>query len=522
MRPWSTIGAIALGVCTLGVSADSNSTSKRGISFIPETPPSDYDILLSSDSSPITWYYTWTPRPAPEDHIFPWGARSDVEFVPTLHSIGDGDLEKDIEELDSLADSSEHLFTFNEPDGTTDSGGSAITPREAAEAYIEQVVPLRERFRISHPSVTGSERGLEWLREFDSACREIDPESGCPTDFVVAHWYGGLDGLIWWLKELADLYVSGDYGFESEDDFEIWIKELGIPGAPLEANRVMMEQALPYLDGLNYVKKYAWFGTFRPQQANEWTGEGVALFQDDGGLTAIGALYLGGEANGFQVGDRGRDSPQPPEEDDDSNNDNDSNVGDDSEQNDNESLAARTRTGTLATWILTGLHQVFLVTVVLFRVGARRVPGLKHRLPNGVEHISQAMIQEKPFEEAPATIAEGSVDVASAVERISRDARLARKRFRKEKNHRVSKVAGSGSDAPNKSCICFIHAEENPDHPWLVSQADYRKFYTQETHAFLRDRDYFGIIEYTDFPGYGSLEIMQNLFLDFNEAAKRG
>ncbi|RYP49468.1 hypothetical protein DL768_004827 [Monosporascus sp. mg162] len=343
MEPLSMIGAIALGVCALGVSADSNSTSKRGISFIPETPPADYDILLSSESSPITWYYTWSPRPAPEDHIFPWGARSGIEFVPTLHSIGDGRLERDIEELGSLTDSSKHLFTFNEPDGTTDSGGSAITPREAAEAYIEQIVPLRERFRISHPSVTGSERGLGWLREFDSACREIDPENGCPTDFVVAHWYGGLEGLIWWLENLVDLYVSGNYGFESENDLEIWIKELGIPGAPAEANQEMMEQTLPYLDGLNYVNKYAWFGTFRPQQANEWTGEGVALFQDDGGLTAIGALYLGGEANGFQVGDRGRDSPQPPEEDDDNN---------------DESVGARAMTGILGTWILTILAGI--------------------------------------------------------------------------------------------------------------------------------------------------------------------
>ncbi|RYP89961.1 hypothetical protein DL770_003919 [Monosporascus sp. CRB-9-2] len=404
MRPLSTIGAIALGACTLGVSADSNSTSKRGISFIPETPPSDYDILLSSDSSPITWYYTWSPRPAPEDHIFPWGVRSGIEFVPTLHSIGDGDLERDIERLGNLTDSSQHLFTFNEPDGTTDSGGSAISPREAAEAYIEQIVPLRERFRVSHPSVTGSERGLQWLRDFDSACREIDPENGCPTDFVVAHWYGGLEGLIWWLERLVDLYVSGDYGFESEDNLEIWIKELGIPGAPLEANRVMMEQTLPYLDGLNYVKKYAWFGTFRPQQANEWTGEGVALFQDDGGLTAIGALYLGGEANGFQVGDRGRDPPQPPEEDGDNNED--SNEGDDNEQNDDESIAARARTGILGTWILT----FFLEAAALFRLLSETGSGLKHRLPSGVKQIPRATIQEKPFEKAPTMIAEGSVD----------------------------------------------------------------------------------------------------------------
>lgn len=339
MRPWTTILAVVLGIITitLGVSTEyaNNATSKRGISFIPETAASDYDILLSSNSSPIAWYYTWSPVPAPAAQIFPWGGGSDIEFVPTLQGLGDGDLAEDIKKLGNLTSASKHLFTFNEPDGTTESGGSAITPREAAEAYIQQIVPLRARFRISHPSVTGSQRGLQWLRDFDSACREIDPEHGCPTDFVVAHWYGDLGGLAWWLGQLVGLYVNGgQHGFESEEDLEIWVKELGIAAAPEEANVGMMEQALPYLDGLTYVKRYAWFGTFRPQWANEWTGTGVALFQEDGGLTDLGALYLGGEANGFRAGDKGRDPPPPPEDGDDNNDGDENSDGDDNNDGD--------------------------------------------------------------------------------------------------------------------------------------------------------------------------------------------
>ncbi|KAK7757611.1 hypothetical protein SLS62_000626 [Diatrype stigma] len=372
MRPLITIPILVLGFFALAVSTESIATSKRGISFMPETPSSDYDILLSSNSSPIAWYYTWSPIPAPAEQIFPWGDGSDIEFVPTLHSIGDGDLAEDIEKLSNLTDASKHLFTFNEPDGTTDSGGSAIGPREAAVAYIQQIVPLRARFKISHPSVTGSERGLQWLRDFELACREIDPEDGCPTDFVVAHWYGDLGGLAWWLGQLVDLYVNGgQHGFESEYDLEIWVKELGIPAEPEEANLAMMEQALPYLDGLGYVKHYAWFGTFRPQQANEWTGTGVALFQADGGLTDIGALYLGGEANGFQAGDKGRDPPPPPEDDDDDNNEGDldgddynggsQEDGDNSdEQSGDESIAASVDVGRiLGTYLSAALVGAF-------------------------------------------------------------------------------------------------------------------------------------------------------------------
>ncbi|RYP02286.1 hypothetical protein DL764_005852 [Monosporascus ibericus] len=491
MRPLSRICATALGVCTLGVSADSNSTSKRGISFIPETPPSDYDILLSSDSSPITWYYTWSPRPAPEDHIFPWGARSGIEFVPTLHSIGDGDLERDIERLGSLPDSSKNLFTFNEPDGTTDSGGSAITPREAAEAYIEQIVPLRERFRVSHPSVTGSERGLEWLREFDSACREIDPENGCPTDFVVAHWYGGLEGLTWWLEELVDLYVSGDYGFESEDDLELWIKELGIPGAPAEANQVMMEQTLPYLDGLNYVAKYAWFGTFRPQQANEWTGEGVALFQDDGGLTAIGALYLGGEANGFQVGDQGRDPPQPPEEDD------DSNEGDDNEQDDSEGVATRVRTGVLGARFKLVQIGSYFVGNALKRAASNKG---KSRVSKAAKISSNGPGPRRSKRWAAVSgSANGDTDYNTTWGDLDRDEDESDEDDEAEPGGSDSESEGKSSPeagrigprCPNKNCFCFISTKENPDHPGSSAR-------------------------------YDGLEVIQNLFLGFNEAAECG
>lgn len=72
-----------------------------------------------------------------------------------------------------------------------------------------------------------------------------------------------------------------------------------------DANAQMMNQTLPYLDKLEYVEKYAWFGAFRPNDANEWTGDGVALFNGDGGLTKVGALYMGGDENDFKEGQQG-------------------------------------------------------------------------------------------------------------------------------------------------------------------------------------------------------------------------
>jgi hypothetical protein len=150
---------------------------------------------------------------------------------------------------------------------------------------------------------TGSGNGLDWLRRFNESCFDIDSENGCPTDFITAHWYGGFEGLASWIGTLDEFYNANRS--DDEPRLKIWITELALPQADAQATVQMMNQTLPYLDGLEYVEKYAWFGAFRTDDANEWTGDGVALFDDDGGLTELGALYMGGEGNGFSIGQKG-------------------------------------------------------------------------------------------------------------------------------------------------------------------------------------------------------------------------
>lgn len=301
-RKLSCMATVAAGIlATSVVVARDKPSTKRGMSYIgnADSHSEDYSVLLSSQS-PINWYFTWSPIPAPSD-IFPENAESRIEFVPALPALDN--LDDNIDALGRLPSTSKHLFTFNEPDGTTDSGGSSISPDDAAKAYIEKIVPLRDRFQISHPSVTGSPRGLQWLNDFNSSCWDIDSDNGCPADFVTAHWYGEFTGLSSWLDQLTMWYNQSRSGIE--EDVRVWLKEFALPQADQDTTFGMMNQSLPYLDQLKYVEKYAWFGVFRPKEANEWTGDGLALFQGDGGLNELGAYYLGGEANGFQVGQGG-------------------------------------------------------------------------------------------------------------------------------------------------------------------------------------------------------------------------
>ncbi|KAI1449282.1 hypothetical protein F5Y02DRAFT_370981 [Annulohypoxylon stygium] len=94
-----------------------------------------------------------------------------------------------------------------------------------------------------------------------------------------------------------------------------------------------------------------------------------------------------------------------------------------------------------------------------------------------------------------------------------------------KKKDEDNKAEGETRDGPGcgkKHCLCLKPALQNPDHPWLVSMAGYRKFRTQLMHLDLRDPDTFQMYTFNDHASYGCIEIMENLFLDYEEAAERG
>lgn len=285
------------------VSQESDSASKQGLAYIGDSHEGDIDLLLSPNSR-ISWYYTWSAYPVQN-------VNSTLTFVPLIHGVDDASSPEVQGAISSLPATSTHLLAFNEPDGTTSSGGSSISPSDAAQAYIDNIVPLRtsssRSWNISHPSVTGSGNGLNWLRDFNEACWDIDPDNGCPSDFVALHWYGNFEGLASWIGTMRDYYTnSSDSGAVDPDNLKFWITEIALPQQDEDDTVAMMNQSLSYLDSLDYVESYSWFGAFRKDNdVNGFVGDNVALFDDDGGLTDAGALYLGGEEAGFEEGMKG-------------------------------------------------------------------------------------------------------------------------------------------------------------------------------------------------------------------------
>jgi hypothetical protein len=274
-----------------------SATTKQGLAYISGIAGYDLSVLISA-KTPISWYHGWTLDQTPN-------INSTIEFVPMIPNLDLAEPAQFNSVLSGAPDLSTHLLTFNEPDGTTDSGGSAIDPDDAARSYIDNLVPLRSNttraWNISHPAVTGSTQGLDWLRSFNSSCYDLDP-AGCPTDFVAVHWYGDAVGLQSWLTTLYDFY-NPDNSTNSTTKF--WITEFALPQGDENATVTMLEQSMAFLDKLDYVEKYAWFGAFRTNAANSFTGSEVALFDDNGGLTELGSVYLGGDQNGFVEGMKG-------------------------------------------------------------------------------------------------------------------------------------------------------------------------------------------------------------------------
>lgn len=135
--------------------------------------------------------------------------------------------------------------------------------------------------------------GLNWLSQFNQSCYTISPSTGCPTDFVAAHYYGDFPGMASWLGTLHAFYPGK----------QIYVTEFAIPQASPAVTASMLETSLPWLDSLDWIAGYAWFGLFRINEANGFTGQGPAMIDNNGGLTEVGSLYLGGEDRGYRVGE---------------------------------------------------------------------------------------------------------------------------------------------------------------------------------------------------------------------------
>ncbi|KAI5845061.1 glycosyl hydrolase catalytic core-domain-containing protein [Morchella snyderi] len=249
------------------ISHAQTTSDKRGLTYLTPEHPNDDEALLSSDSS-LTWYYSYKSLPD--------AAVTGLEFVPMLWGDHDNTFVADVT---SQLPNVKYVLGFNEPDMSLDVGGTEISPERAAFLWKRDIQPLKGQVKLGAPAVSSAEWGMPWLKSFFDAC------DGCSFDFIPIHWYGNFEGLA---SHLGHYHVTFP-------DQKLWITELGYAHVDLQATEDFFNSTVNYLDNLDYVERYSWFGAFRADVSN--VGPNGAMLSADGKLTDIGLWYLGLEGS---------------------------------------------------------------------------------------------------------------------------------------------------------------------------------------------------------------------------------
>jgi len=236
--------------------------AKRGLSY----PDSDNiaDILnINQTNSLISWQYDWGITPPPNL------AQSGVQYVPMQWGSGG------IENLSDAvtAQGAQILLTFNEPDFNEQSN---IDPNDAAQLWMEYIEPLKSKgVRLGGPAVSSGSTGVPWLTSFFAAC------SNCTIDFIPIHWYGeGVEGFYSYLFQ-----IYSQFGNRT-----IWVTEYADTSLNDTEVLTFLNQTMDYMDTLDFVERYAWFGYFRPEN-----GSAYNMMNNDGSLNTLGELYIGAD-----------------------------------------------------------------------------------------------------------------------------------------------------------------------------------------------------------------------------------
>ncbi|MCJ1355631.1 MAG: hypothetical protein MMC33_005623 [Icmadophila ericetorum] len=244
-------------------------SSKRGLVYVPSKISADAsdDQIWIQPGSDLTWYYNYASTPTTEYN-------DKLNFVPMSFAI-DNTFLSTVQGLINSGMNISYVLGFNEPDGTSTTGGSDIDPQSAATAWLSQIAPLRKQgVKLGCPAVTGAQTGFSWLQNFFAACN-------CTCDFIPIHWYGDFSGLASHMGEVEYYWPNST----------LWITEVAYQGADLADQQSFYNTSTEYFDRLPFVERYSWFGSFRSDVSN--VGYTVAELTQNGVLTQIGSWYLG-------------------------------------------------------------------------------------------------------------------------------------------------------------------------------------------------------------------------------------
>ncbi|KAI0073835.1 hypothetical protein K474DRAFT_1626896 [Panus rudis PR-1116 ss-1] len=252
--PAATSTAVSTPAPTSPAPSNGNGANKRGLAF------NDDGLTKNFNSQKIVWAYNWAPT---HQGSLPDG----VIYFPMLWSAdGSKTATWNDDATAAIAAGATHLLGFNEPD----LGAQAnMSPEDAAKAWMTYMQPFAGKAKLVAPAITNGAppaMGTGWLDRFIAACTE------CQIDAWAIHIYDSASNVGYFKNYISDFVAK--YGKET------LVTEFGASGSTQDQQNFLAEM-LPFLDGLDGVTHYAYFGVLPG-----------SLVNSDGSRTPIGDSYV--------------------------------------------------------------------------------------------------------------------------------------------------------------------------------------------------------------------------------------
>ena len=226
-----------------------------------------------------TWFYRWNNQDV-----------SDLqrECAPMSWGYGGADDANDINLYRSKYKTT-HVLGFNEPDDCNGQSGQYNNLCDVTTALGVYENLMKTGLRLVSPACR-QDAVFTWLDSFNQQAIQDDIR----IDVIAVHWYdwgdnpqGSPNADPTTIFNRFKTYLNAVYAMYG---LPIWITEFnGNKYRSIETNRQFMELAVPYLEGLDFVERYAWF---EPHNIDVSEDPGNAEFFDDAmNLTDIGTFY---------------------------------------------------------------------------------------------------------------------------------------------------------------------------------------------------------------------------------------
>ncbi|KAL9534768.1 Alkali-sensitive linkage protein [Sphaerulina musiva] len=247
------------------MSACTRPATKRGLCWPVENK--DPIFTFTKPGSKISWIYNWSPNVL---------TPSSLQFIPMQwNNANIEELSKKVQEAQAPA-----LLAFNEPELPDQSNMSAEL---AAKEWLRCIEPIRKAgIRCGSPGISNAGHAVGYLQDFLARIRA----GGSDIDFYCIHWYGET------LGQFYD-YIWSTY-HQLGPNKPVWITEYAATNwnqnAPLPRDHVesFAKESAKYLDTLEWVERYCWFG---PMRDTGTVGKHAAMFDAEGKLTSLGKAY---------------------------------------------------------------------------------------------------------------------------------------------------------------------------------------------------------------------------------------